>query len=378
MTPTARLLHRIRRIPRPPIAASLSSAPPTARPGRAIRQARKAVLYGMVLFVIGQALFNLAVRKEWLPVRDPVYHEKITLLRQRPAFYRPAPGDGPQLVLAIGSSRTHLGFDAGRFARILGNVEAFNFACPASGPMTSALYLRRLLDEGVKPDGLFVELHPGFLTPHQPPFEGQWLHSYRLRPEEIGHLNRFGWAVPVPPQHRWTSWLTAATDYRFALLNCYFPVMLPCPYGLTVGSKNDEFGYVAGIELPAADRPKALMRAHEQYAPIFADYDVGGPGCAAVRDILTLCRENGIKASVVLMPEADAFRVWYGKTGNEAIGRFALSIGEEFGIPAIDARDWVPDDGFSDGHHMTAAGGATFTERLAEVSRAWLNRREEQ
>ena len=30
----------------------------------------------------------------------------------------------------------------------------------------------------------------------------------------------------------------------------------------------------------------------------------------------------------------------------------------------IDAREWVPDVGFSDGHHLLPAGATTFTDRL--------------
>jgi hypothetical protein len=341
------------------------------------------VLVGVVAFLAAQAGLNVAVRREWVPVRDPVFAEKFDLLRPHAGFFTPHPNPPPQggreqeaggreqevvRVMALGSSRTQLGFDAGRFAgHFGGRVEAFNFGCPAAGPMTAALYLRRLLEAGVTPDCLLVEVHPCFVTPADPPFEARWLHPYRLRPGEPEVLRGFGWDVPPPSHHGPRGYLTAAHSFRYGLLNQYAPVLLPCPYGLTVGARSDPCGFVAGVELPPADRPRALQRTFEQYAPALAGYHVGGPGCAAVRDVLTVCAGRGIRTAVVLMPESSEFRGWYGPQGYPAVTAFASGLAAEFGVPLFDAREWVPDDGFADGHHLTPVGAATFTDRLAGV-----------
>jgi hypothetical protein len=109
-----------------------------------------------------------------------------------------------------------------------------------------------------------------------------------------------------------------------------------------------------------------VARAFQEYAPVLADYHVGGPGCAAIRDTLARCRDHGIRAAVVLMPESSEFRSWYGP-GYAEVTRFAESLG----VPVFDAREWVPDDGFSDGHHLTADGSAAFIDRLAVASGQW-------
>jgi hypothetical protein len=346
------------------------SAPKPAR--RRAAGCRNAVLVGVVVFVLGQVSLNVAVRNEWVPVRDPVFVEKFGLLEPHESFFSPpAPvsDSPPTRVMALGSSRTQLAFDAARFAEHAGpHVEAFNYGCPAAGPITSALYLRRLLEKGVRPDLVFIEIHPGFITPRSPPFEAQWLHVYRLRPDEVDIVRGFGWDIPSSPHHGPRGYLTAAHSYRFSLLNRYWPTMLPCPFGLTIGVRSDDCGYVKGLDVKPMHKRSVMRRSFEQYAPVLADYHVGGPGCVALRDTLDQCRKHGIRAALVLMPESSDFRVWYG-AGYPTIAEFANRLGSECAVPLYDAREWVPDDGFSDGHHLTELGATIFTEKLAEACR---------
>jgi hypothetical protein len=65
------------------------------------------------------------------------------------------------------------------------------------------------------------------------------------------------------------------------------------------------------------------------------------------------------------MPESSEFRGWYGPAGYAAVTAFAQQLSGEFGVPVYDARDWVSDDGFADGHHLIPAGAEAFTDRLA-------------
>jgi len=345
---------------------------PAPKPSRRrAARGRNAILVGVAVFVFGQVSLNVAVRNEWVPVRDPVFVEKYELLEPHTGYFSPSAPDPPQRVMALGSSRTQLAFDAARYAERTGpHVEAFNYGCPAAGPITSALYFRRLLEKGVRPDFVFIEIHPGFITPRSPPFESQWLHVYRLRPEELAIVRDFGWDIPPSPHHGPKGYLTAAHAYRFSLLNRYWPVMLPCPFGLTIGVRSDEFGYVKGLDVKPIHKKSVTRRSFEQYAPVLTDYHVGGPGCAALRDTLTQCREHGIRAALVLMPESSEFRGWYG-TGYPAILAFANQLGAEFTVSVVDAREWVPDDGFSDGHHLTERGATIFTEKLAVGSGQW-------
>ena len=60
---------------------------------------------------------------------------------------------------------------------------------------------------------------------------------------------------------------------------------------------------------------------------------------------------------LVLMPESRAFRGLYGPGADDRL-RAVLPAG------VVDAREWLPDDAFNDGHHMLARGAEAFTDRL--------------
>lgn len=367
------------RLPRPPRVTRIQVfhlAPnfPGKPMPRAHRGCRRAILWGIGLFVLIQVAMNLAIRNDLVPVRDPVWFEKLALLQAYGGFLPDSADNGtsPQpRLLALGSSRTQLAFDACRLEQTVSEatgqpIRAFNFGCPAAGAMTCSLYFQRLLAEKLSTDYLLLEIHPGFVAEHEPPFESRWLHPYRLSESEVQHLRSLGWAIEDPPQHGWLGWLTAVRSYRMSLLNRYAPVLLPCPFGLTLGSKSNPDGFVRGQEMPRDRYPKALARTRQEYAPVLADYRVGGPGPAAIRAILASCRARGITAAVILMPESSEHREWYGAEGHRSLALFTASLNDEFQVPMIDARDWVPDTGFADGHHLTASGAAIFTDRLAK------------
>ncbi len=313
--------------------------------------ARRALLIGLLAYVALQFGFRQAVLADALPVADPIWGDKLATLQARPT---------PPTLLALGSSRTQLAFDATAFTAATGS-DSFNFGTPAGGPATCNLYLRRLLAAGHRPQTILLELHPGFLHPGEPPFEARWLHPYRLRGDEPDRLRSFGWTLPDPPQHGWRGHLAATSVWRMGLLNEAAPVWLPCPFGLTPTGRGDARGWVPGIDLPPAERATALRRTFTHYADVLTRYDVGGPGCEAVRDTLALCRAHGIRGAVLLAPESSEHRGWYGEAGSAKITAFAASLG----VPVIDARDWLPDALIADGHHLTPDGARAFTGRLA-------------
>jgi hypothetical protein len=128
--------------------------------------------------------------------------------------------------------------------------------------------------------------------------------------------------------------------------------------------------------MPRDRYPRALARTKQDYSPVLVNYRTGGAGAAAIRDTLSQCRQQGIHVAVMLMPESSEHREWYGQAGYADVTEFAFGLGNEFGIPVVDAREWLTDQGFADGHHLTGSGADAFTTRLAnEFVTPWLAQR---
>lgn len=315
---------------------------------------------GVAVFLVAQAAFNAAVRGGWLPLSDPIFVEKFDLLARHPAFF--AERASQPRVLLLGSSRSHLGFDARRFGEATDTL-AFNFGTPGGGPLTTALYANRLFAAGVRPDCVLLELHPALFLGD---LEGHWLNSYRLRDGEPAALERLGHAVGPVAHLGWRGWLAAAYAYRLPALNRYALRWLPCPYGLTLGVDNDPFGFVPGVELPPNERPSALRRTLIQYADPLARDRLNESATRAVRETIAACRARNVRVIAFVTAEASELRAAYRPAATAAFDAFVAGLD----VPVVRLRDAVPDDGFSDGHHMLRAGAAVFTDALAAAYEA--------
>lgn len=339
------------------------TAPPSVTSRCQRSRARAAVIAAVLAFVGVQFALSRAVESDAIPVRDPIYLEKLGLLERHPAFF--APHAGRPRVLALGSSRTLLSVDANALGTRL-NAEAFNLGCHGCGPITGALYFRRLLAAGGRAETVLIELHPAMLADHDPPMEHRWLHEYRLKGDEPDVLRGFGWCITPPAQHRPGGWLSTAHTYRFAALDRYAPEMLTCPFGMTLAGRTDAFGFVRGTDVPPTDRPALLVREYVLYLPAFDNFKPGGAAVAAVRDTVRQCREHGITPVLLLSAESTEFRRFYGSAD---VSGWAARFARGCGARLIDAREWLPDSCFVDGHHLTGTGAEAFTARLAEELR---------
>jgi hypothetical protein len=307
-------------------------------------------------------------RPEW---RDPEYGCKLRLLRERVLA-----DPGRPLVLALGSSRVLNGLHAdllgapssdGRTAPLV-----FNYGLTAHGPLHQLLGLRRLLSDGVRPDAVVVELLPA-LMPHDEYLAGE-VAVGRQKFRDLAVLRRYG----RPASGLYGRWLAerAVPCYsaRYCLLSRYAPDWVPW------ARREDHFwrhvgpdGWLAVPPARSEDEHRAdLEREHQRHAESFAHFRIGRRSDQAVRETLALCRSERIPVTVLLMPESSEFRSWYAHGAEGQLSRYLDELRRD-GTPVVDARGWVSDNGFRDGHHLLPVGADAFTERFGREVLPLLN-----
>ena len=329
-------------------------------------RARRALAWALLLFAGLQLVTALAMERLLPGLRDAEYADKLTRLRTLTSQFPDRP-----TVLLLGSSRTMMAFQAGRVhARWEGrDVLAFNFGVRGGGPLLQLVVLRRLLADGIHPDFLLLEvLPPLFNDQGSRPLEEEWLQGSRLRISEMLRLRRYhtdpGRLVRQWLRRRWAPWATYGPELRGWLADGVPEAPLP-PGNIECGP-TDPHGYQPyfpdGID--AKRQAYYFDVARLQYGPAFGDFRLADRPALALKDLLDFCQQQRITVALVLMPEGSAFRALYPPAMRQGLEACLSKLSARRGIPVIDARAWVDEDGFWDTHHALPAGAAVFTERL--------------
>jgi hypothetical protein len=325
------------------------------------RRSALALACAVVAFAAGQLALGVAV-EHWLPAaRDPEYAARVALLRARRAE---AP-DRP-LVLVLGSSRVEMGLRAGPVGVTPSGREAlvFNFGMSGAGPQLDLVFLRRLFAEGVRPDLLVLEvLTPALNQPGEHPVEENWLDAGRLRDAERGFLGHYH-SDPGRTLRQWLKGRLPCVWHRDHLR----ALLALDPRDVT-GSASSPYGWHSYFEEPTPEqRGRNSDFARGQYAGTWGEFRLADGPARALADALAMCRQRDVPVALLLMPEGPTFRAHYPPSMRAGIDAHLRAASDRWGVPLIDARDWLPDEAFYDSHHLTADGATTFTERFERES----------
>lgn len=320
------------------------------------RHSAIAVLTAAAVVVASQAALALALAG--MPgVRDPLYADKAEKLR---ASLDANPS--AKVVVQFGSSRTS---NALRGLDLRPTI-AFNFGIPATGPVVQGVYLRRWLDEGRRTDLVLLEMFPAQMASQMPrPMESYFVNPERFDAAETGRVVTQGFA---PERFGAAPGVSALFRYRLQILGRMAPALLPWNARYDSSRGSDAAGWLKGIvEDPTPEqRAAGVARANAEYANLLQTLRLDGPAASALRDSLSLCRERGVKAAVVLMPEGTSFAALYTDDARRRVEAYVADLARDFGPVVIDARGWLADAAFIDGHHALPSGASTFTARLGE------------
>jgi hypothetical protein len=233
---------------------------------------------------------------------------------------------------------------------------AFNFGLTAAGPLKEWLCLHELLDAGIRPNLLLLEIMTPLLN--DPGVgrvsEESWLAISRLSAWEITQLSRYhsrpGWL--------WRTWARSRVvpgyTHRLPLLNQIAPRWTPELPGSTLLMSMDWWGGEHfGIEACAPDWAERLTDTQvRSLRHAYDDFRIGAGPRRALMDLLDRCRSERIPVAMVLMPEGTAFRQLYTPQVESTLSDFLAELRHTYGARLIDARDWIADSGFYDSHHL--------------------------
>jgi hypothetical protein len=318
-------------------------------------------LAGFALFQLGLAV---AVEHRLPGVRDPEYADKLERLEKCIAD---APGR--PLVLMLGSSRTIVGFEAGRLSgtsTVPGPV-VFNFGLTGGCSFLELISLQRLLATGIRPDLLLVEVLPvAFNQLDDRPLEEVWLSGTRLRTAEVSLLDRYH-SDPTRLLRHWCECRCLPCAWRGRELQQSLRLDVH-RRGLEAHRNDiDSHGWRCGFPngMTKEERLRQTACTRWQYEGVFGDFHLAEGAAGALCELLDRCSRTSIPTTLVLMPEGSEFRSWYTPAMRAGIDSYLQAVSRTRQVPMIDARTWVADDDFQDAHHLIAAGARVFTDRLA-------------
>jgi hypothetical protein len=330
------------------------------------RKAFVAVTTGGVVCVILH--IGLVAASEFSKLlRDPIYGDKELRLKR---LERGLPQGSPS-ILFVGSSRTAHGFQAGLAqeqltASLDRPASAFNWGIPATGPVSHLLHLRRLIKDGHRPSLLFLEVHPlsfasipgGVLDTRQ--IEGtsldwselKWIGDYNFPVEHLREQRRM---VAIAPWYA----------LRFKIMGRLDQSIHPIELHYDWSRSTDKNGWAAESEVNDEERAAGMSVYKKAFGVIFDHLTFDDGSVRAFRDLLNLAHQERIPVALVRMPEAAGLLKLVSPDVNAKFDRFLDQFAAEQRVQIHDARNWITDDGFTDGCHLQQKGAGEFTRRLS-------------
>ena len=325
-------------------------------------KARKCVLYGGIALLSIVVGFNVAGdlrHPEWW---DPPYGLRERLLEEAIRKQPEKP-----LLLFLGTSRSSDGLCSEKFDR-MPSLLAFNFGCANALPIHLLATLKRLLQRGIRPDYVMVELMPASLCDSRTP-DGL-LTASRLRLNEISFIEDH---LANPSLYK-ADWLVGRIDAlssaRFGLMNGMGKWATDDAARITYAQHRPTHPlgwYEMKFEiLGTAFQTAQTKVVRDAYRPALTAMTLCEDPKRCMEEVIALCRQENIPVALYIMPESGMFRSWYGAQSLALVESFMKDIAERFQIRVFDFRKECEDGDFVDGHHLWAHRAPEVTQKLMD------------
>jgi hypothetical protein len=317
------------------------------------------VAWAVVSFVGLQLALNVYAEARHPEVYDPEYRDRLAVLRERNR-------DAPELplMLVVGSSRVMTDFRPEELPPMPTSDGSwalpFNLSHGGSGPLLNLVMVRRVLRDGFSPRWVVVEVVPSLLSAPE-----RATVTRLAQARDLPVLRRY-----VSPAELYGRYLRERLKAGYEHRDAFFRQCSPRPD--RIGERWDSFPLAplgGPAEIPHANAgPEEVRRltaaVRGQYFESLQRLQVHPVSDRALRELLDLCRQRQIVAVLLLTPESSEFRGWYPPAALRLVDDYCRGLSREYGVPLVGSREWLPDDMFTDGHHVTERGATEFTRRL--------------
>jgi hypothetical protein len=327
---------------------------------RPTRRARTILLLLVGGWLGIQVLVNLVLEARCPAIHDSEYLARVTVLRRRASESPDRP-----LLLVLGSSRISSDFRPETLPPLAtANGEAalpFNFSHTGGGPLVNLTMIHRLIQDGFTPRWVVVELLPSSLGG-----SGLGAVAQQARLRDLPLLRSY-----------FNPWRLCGLFMGQRLGSCFTCRETLSSPGILWGSAPERVkelelleplgGCTRLVQLPLApgevNRRTAAVR--KQYYPTLQSLaSIREHADRALRDLLERCGQSRIKVVLLLAPESSEFRSWYPPALRELVMQYCATLNREYEATVVDARDWLEDGAFCDGHHLLPDPAQAFTLRL--------------
>ncbi len=323
------------------------------------RYYRSAVLWSAGAYLACQLALAVYTEVRIPEIYDREYRDRLMQLRQRTQEEPARP-----LLLVVGSSRITTDFRPETLPPLhTANGEQplpFNLSHSGSGPLLNLMLLRRVLREGFTPRWVIVEVVPSLLGA-----SGRSSAAKLAQAADLPTLHRH-----INPWKLYGHYLYERLGANFSHRDAYVRHWLPGRLADDAAWDSMPLDALGGStstlsEAPTPDevrRRTAVVRS--QYYAGLQHLRIDDMPDRAMRELLELCQSRRIEAVLLLAPESSEFREWYSAESMSAIEDYVARLNRELGVPVVDAREWLSDEAFLDGHHAGPDGAREFTRRL--------------
>jgi hypothetical protein len=338
--------------------------------------ARATLVYGLIFLLISVAGLSLALETSKPHWRDPEFGHRIARLNE-------IKQENPSIsfVLALGTSRTQNAIHPSSmgFLDESGSMQMFNFGQSGSSPLKVLLTVRRILDEGIRPSAIIVEVLPVWLS-----LDGVAEVQFREMIPQLSHADlRYLAPYCDAPEELFEQWLAARAAswhaQRISLMSHWLPKWMPWQSRINFQWQTmDRDGFVPFLytDPPPEFRSQAIARTRQQYEGSFGGFRPSAMSLRALKDLVILCRCEFIPIAFHVPPVAPTFRNWFAPAAWSAGETHLRALSQELGVELFPSPQGYTDNDFADGHHMLRKSAQSYSRWLADTHlRTWCSRK---